>query len=108
VFELLHHCYLLAKPLYHLSETTTGGPPGIARHTYTFGPLYLGIVSRHPKNLESHHLAAVPTLPNFGHLGDVMRTVPLLHDAFKFVWCRDCAMVTTQPPKLDSSFALRN
>lgn len=53
--------------------------------TYTFGSLYLGIVSRHLKNLERHHLIVVHTLPNFGHLGVALCALSPLHDAFKFI-----------------------
>ena len=77
------------------------------RHTYTFGPLYLGIVSRHPENLGRYHLIVVHTLPDFGELGDALCIDSLLHDAFKFIRCWDCTIVTTQPPKLDGSFTLR-
>jgi len=61
----------------------------------------------HIEDFESDHLVFISTLPNFGHVGDVLGILSLLRDALKFIRCWDGAMVTTQPSKFDDTSSLR-
>ena len=107
VLKLLHQHYFLAEPLCHLSERRTTLSRERTRHTYTFCSPHMGITSRHPENLERDHLILVHTLPNFGHLGEVLGILPTLHDALEFIWRWDCMVITAQLPKFNDTPPLR-
>jgi len=62
------------------------------------------IISGYLKDLERDHLTVVPTLPNFGRLGDVLWVIALLHDTIKLIRCRDSRIVIAQP--LEFNFPL--
>ena len=81
--------------------------PWIVQHTYLLGLLNVGIVLGQPKKLESHFLAIICTLPNFGHLGGALGTVSLLHNIRKFIRRGDCIPASTQFRELRIMFPLR-